>query len=78
MLNEALDRFVAKAIEDHRPITLVNYPQGLHGSGIPGLLCVRSLTKLWSIPGVRAGYVLAEVAADRLAGSGWCGAASAA
>nr|WP_218855919.1 cobyrinate a,c-diamide synthase [Nocardioides daedukensis] len=26
----------------------------------PGLIVVRSLTKLWAIPGVRAGYVLAE------------------
>ena len=29
---------------------------------IPGLIVIRSLTKLWAIPGVRAGYVLAESA----------------
>jgi cobyrinic acid a,c-diamide synthase len=29
---------------------------------IPGLIVIRSLTKLWAIPGVRAGYVLAEPA----------------
>ncbi|MFL6090671.1 MAG: cobyrinate a,c-diamide synthase [Aeromicrobium sp.] len=32
----------------------------LAGTPSHGLIVVRSLTKLWSIPGVRAGYVLAE------------------
>ena len=35
-------------------------PNSLAGVRAPGLIVVRSLTKLWSIPGVRAGYVLAE------------------
>ncbi|MBC7594364.1 MAG: threonine-phosphate decarboxylase, partial [Kineosporiaceae bacterium] len=29
---------------------------------LPGLIVIRSLTKLWAIPGVRAGYALAESA----------------
>jgi cobyrinic acid a,c-diamide synthase len=32
----------------------------LAGVRLPGLIVVRSLTKLWSIPGIRSGYVLAE------------------
>ncbi|KRF13893.1 cobyrinic acid a,c-diamide synthase [Nocardioides sp. Soil797] len=34
--------------------------QSLAGASTPGLVVVRSLTKLWTIPGIRAGYLLAE------------------
>lgn len=34
--------------------------QSLTSARLPGLIVVRSLTKLWAIPGVRAGYVLAQ------------------
>ncbi|MDF1601995.1 Rv2231c family pyridoxal phosphate-dependent protein CobC [Nocardioides sp. YIM 152315] len=35
-------------------------PESLAGVPVPGLLVVRSLTKHWGIPGVRAGYALGE------------------
>jgi len=47
----------------------------------PGLVVIRSLTKLWSIPGVRAGYLLADaplVADLRAAQTPWSVSATAA
>lgn len=40
-------------------------PESLTGEGAAGLLVLRSLTKHWSIPGIRAGYVVGEPALIR-------------
>ena len=37
-------------------------PETLTGSPVDGLVVVRSLTKQWSVPGIRAGYLLAPAA----------------
>jgi histidinol-phosphate aminotransferase len=50
-------------------------PESLAGRrDIPGLIIVRSLTKVWSLPGIRAGYLLASprmVAALKAARQPW-------
>jgi cobyrinic acid a,c-diamide synthase len=37
-------------------------PESLAGTSLDGLLVIRSLTKHWSIPGIRAGYVVGDPA----------------
>ena len=38
---------------------------GVYAAGLPGVVCVRSLTKLWGLAGLRVGYLLAEPALAR-------------
>ncbi|WP_038951793.1 cobyrinate a,c-diamide synthase [Aeromicrobium massiliense] len=49
---------VDEAFMDHVP----GERQTLTAHRLPGLVVVRSLTKLWSMPGVRAGYVVGDPA----------------
>ena len=38
---------------------------GVYAEGLPGVVCVRSLTKIWGLAGLRVGYLLAEPALAR-------------
>jgi histidinol-phosphate/aromatic aminotransferase/cobyric acid decarboxylase-like protein/adenosyl cobinamide kinase/adenosyl cobinamide phosphate guanylyltransferase len=51
---------VDEAFADFRPDA-----SGVYAEGLPGVVCVRSLTKLWGLAGLRVGYLLAEPALAR-------------
>ena len=61
LLAVAFSSIARAAVTDVNPDGLPGEPQSLAETTLPGLLVVRSLTKLWSIPGVRAGYVVSDV-----------------
>ncbi len=42
--------------------TVPGEPESLVSAGIPGLLVVRSLTKQWALPGIRAGHLTGDAA----------------
>jgi histidinol-phosphate aminotransferase len=50
---------VDEAFMDFVPGEPESLADGAHGAGLPGLVVIRSLTKLHAIPGLRAGYLLA-------------------
>jgi histidinol-phosphate aminotransferase len=65
---------IDEAFIDFVPGEHQSLADGAHAAGLPGLVVVRSLTKLHSIPGLRAGYLLApaELAARlREQRAGW-------
>lgn len=55
-----VDEAFMDAVPQNRPEKALGEPQSWASSPRPGLAVIRSLTKTWAIPGVRAGYVLTD------------------
>ena len=57
---EALTRPGRVVVVDEAFAEFLPEADGLHGERLPGVVCVRSLTKVWGLAGLRVGYLLGD------------------